>query len=98
MPMQKSARMAGWGCFQGDSFWVRFPRAKALGCSVFALRAIADKLKEWDGRLARLMFNPLTGETPIPLFFLKKSSSTLFVRPQASLSPAGLADSVYRIT
>jgi len=40
MPMEKSAGVEGWRCFQGESIGDVFPRAEALGCSVFALQAI----------------------------------------------------------
>ena len=53
MPMQKSARMAGWGCFQGDFLPVSLPRpglfsvcpsgkgevSKLQGASVLRIRA-----------------------------------------------------------
>jgi hypothetical protein len=40
--MRKSARVAGWRCFQGDSLGGVFPGLKPMGCSVFALRAMQN--------------------------------------------------------
>jgi len=43
--MQKSARVAGWRCFQGDFLSVSLPRPEGLGYSLFALRAIGTRTK-----------------------------------------------------
>jgi hypothetical protein len=44
---------------------------------------------EWDGRLARLFFTPMTGETPVPLWLLWKMGRRLrCVRCAYSALPA----------